>query len=101
MKLVESKEKEITIDEVVDRFDELIVAAYDGIDNRLYNLTKMISGVSTYFIGNDFKNEMSYGTYSNLEEGLYEWSISNRLNVQVFETYKEFIDWMSKLSLDK
>ena len=101
MKLVESKKEEITIDEVIDRFNELIVSGYDRESNRLYILTKFILMNKTVFMGNDFKNETSWGAYDTLGDGLYRWTKSESLDVQVFETYKEFIEWVGELPLDK
>ena len=101
MKLVESKKEDITIDEVIDRFDELIVASYSRVENALYILTEAITHDKTIFLGNDFKKELTIGWYGSLDEALYEWSKSKILEVQVFETYKEFIEWVGELTLDK
>ena len=101
MKLVESKKEEITIDEVIDRFNELIVAAYDRKHNDLYLLIKDRFNDLEQFIWVDFVDSAFWDISLDLDDILSPIIELDFIDVQVFETYKEFIEWVGELPLDK
>ena len=101
MRLVESKSEEITIDEVIDRFNELIVAAYDSKHNDLYLLMTDRFNDREQFIWVDFVDSAFWDISLDLDDILRPIIKLDFIDVQVFETYKEFIEWVGELPLDK
>ena len=101
MKLVESKSEEITIGEVIERFNELIVAAYDSKHNDLYLLITDRFNDLEQFIWIDFMDGGFWDNSLDLDDILIPIIKLDFMDVQVFETYKEFIEWVGELPLDK
>ena len=92
MKVVKENQGNITIDEINNNFQEIIVAAYDVEREVVYNLVRIYGKFAWSSILDDLCWNVFYSTKTALENVL---SYGDVFKVRAFYSYTDYLEWLT------